>query len=208
MQAVHEQLQVGDAHCGRHWRHWLLRRCGLCWLCCACAHTLMHMSSSAALFLLPIRPEDPEPAVRVKIAMTLIQARVSQPRSVQGMAHALGIATPQVLGLIKDYAVQWRPPFLIASMSYFDILNVGVEMTAPACGANNVRPHAAPVACASHRRGTHTLHRWTFTRRTLPPCCCLRAPSCCASHSGASWLQPAAQAAGSRGVHAGLCTPR
>ena len=151
----------------------------------------MHMSSSAALFLLPIRPEDPEPAVRVKIAMTLIQARVSQPRSVQGMAHALGIATPQVLGLIKDYAVQWRPPFLIASMSYFDILNVGVEMTAPACGANNVRPHAAPVACASHRRGTHTLHRWTFTRRTLPPCCCLRAPSCCASRSGASLVTTA-----------------
>ena len=63
------------------------------------------------------------------------------------------LATLQVLGLIKDYAVQWRPPFLIASMSYFDILNVGVEMTAPACGANNVRPHAALVGCASHRRG-------------------------------------------------------
>jgi hypothetical protein len=30
---------------------------------------------AAALFLLPIRPDDPEPAVRVKIAMTLLQAR-------------------------------------------------------------------------------------------------------------------------------------
>ena len=45
----------------------------------------------------------------------------------------------QVLGLIKDYAVRWRPQFLIASMAYFDVLNIGIEMTAPSCGANPVR---------------------------------------------------------------------
>lgn len=47
--------------------------------------------------------------------------------------------TWQVLGLIKDYAVRWRPQFLVASMSYFDVLNIGVEMTAPSCGAQPVR---------------------------------------------------------------------
>jgi hypothetical protein len=45
----------------------------------------------------------------------------------------------QVLGLIKDYAVRWRPQFLVASMSYFDVLNIGVEMTAPSCGDQPVR---------------------------------------------------------------------
>jgi hypothetical protein len=50
-----------------------------------------------------------------------------------------------VLGLIKDYAVHWRPQFLISAMSYFDILNVGVDMTAPACGANPVDFYSAYI---------------------------------------------------------------
>jgi hypothetical protein len=45
-----------------------------------------------------------------------------------------------VLGLIKDYAVRWRPQFLVASMSYFDVLNIGIEMTAPSCGSKTARP--------------------------------------------------------------------
>ena len=45
----------------------------------------------------------------------------------------------QVLGLIKDYAVRWRPQFLLTSMSYFDVLNIGFEMTAPSCGSKTVR---------------------------------------------------------------------
>jgi hypothetical protein len=44
---------------------------------CCLADTCAEPSfATTALFLLPIRPGDPEPAVRVKIAMTLLQARV------------------------------------------------------------------------------------------------------------------------------------
>ena len=110
-----------------------------------------------ALFLLPIRPEDPEPAVRVKIAMTLLQARAlmltrlffvcSMPVLTCHVPHLL-----QVLGLIKDYAVQWRPSFLLTSMAYFDVLNIGVEMTAPNCGSRSVRAHVLPACLlAAHR---------------------------------------------------------
>jgi hypothetical protein len=50
-----------------------------------------------------------------------------------------------VLGLIKDYAVHWRPQFLVSAMSYFDVLNIGVEMTAPSCGANTVDFYASYI---------------------------------------------------------------
>ena len=57
-----------------------------------------------------------------------------------------------MLGLIKDYAVRWRPQFLLTSMSYFDVLNIGVEMTAPSCGAKSVRRARAGCGhvCSSH----------------------------------------------------------
>jgi hypothetical protein len=69
-----------------------------------------------ALFALPAKADDSDPTVRVKIAMTLLQ----------------------VLGLIKDYALQWHPPFLLKALSTFDVLNVGTDVTAPACGQHPI----------------------------------------------------------------------
>ncbi len=76
-------------------------------------------------------------------------------------------ASLQVLGLIKDYAVQWRPNFLLTSMAYFDVLNIGVEMTAPNCGSQSVRAHRVLPACLLLVADAPTrARRWTSTRRT------------------------------------------
>ena len=98
-----------------------------------------------AMFALPVRPDNVDPVVRAKIVMTFLQ----------------------VLGLIKDFAIDWRPRFLLGSLSYFDVLNIGLELSAPACGGNKIDfysnyvitmmlPPAAVALCftvwAVHRR--------------------------------------------------------
>ena len=65
-----------------------------------------------AMFALPVRADNVDPVVRAKLVMTFLQ----------------------VQGLIKDYAITWRPKLLLGALSYFDVLNIGLEITAPACG--------------------------------------------------------------------------
>ena len=74
-----------------------------------------------ALFALPTNSADVDPTVRVKVTMTFLQ----------------------VLGLIKYYALQWRPAVLLSALSAFDILNVGLEAVAPSCGKNPVDFYSA-----------------------------------------------------------------
>ena len=133
MQDVHAAFPLGHAS------GWLL-----CSLHLLCRYALLSFVAwlhadgvFPALFLLPVRPENSDPAVRVKIALTLLQASCLTSNLTPQIA--LRVLLAQVLGLIKDYAVRWRPQFLLTSMSYFDVLNIGVEMTAPSCGSKTVR---------------------------------------------------------------------
>ncbi len=110
-----------------------------------CAYLICPTIRIAALFMLPVRPDNTDPIVRAKIVMTFLQVRHS---TLQQLCHPLLRLTHnticQVLGLIKDYAIHWRPKFLMSSLSYFDVLNIGLEITAPTCGESPVRTRHAP----------------------------------------------------------------
>ena len=99
------------------------------------------------MFALPVKTDNVDPVVRAKLVMTFLQ----------------------VQGLIKDYAITWRPKLLLGALSYFDVLNIGLEITAPACGkapldfystylTTMMLPPAALGLCAA----VWAAHRWAL----------------------------------------------
>lgn len=120
----------------------------------AAAFALPFAGAVGALVLLllllwaPVDVSNPDSTVRLKIAFSLLQ----------------------VLGLIKDYAIDWRGGLLSALLSYSDVLNIGLEITAPRCSAPTVSffstylaamatPFIAAGLCLVLFLGSHALRR-------------------------------------------------
>lgn len=121
----------GDAACADGYRGPLCAVCAdgfymwgkRCRRCDPAARVVLPLAAAlgAALLLLlllwaPVDVSNPDSTVRLKIATSLLQA----------------------LGLIKDYAIDWRGGLLSALLSYSDVLNIGLEVTAPRCSAPSV----------------------------------------------------------------------